>query len=108
MMNLSLLSLILFLMSTMPSAYSQGFCSDGAGINVGPSGPLLVSNETTKKVTIERKGGEGCGCSHVSNWMNLCTVLNTMKMRCSPNYYIPLNNRQNLNAQLMVSHVQVM
>ena len=88
MINLSLPSTILFLMSMMPSVYSQDFCIDGAGTNVGPSGPLLVSNETTKKVSIERKGGEACGCSYVSNSLILCIVLNTLKMRCLPKFQI--------------------
>ena len=84
MINLSLPS---FLMSTMPSAYLQDQCFDLAGTSVGLSGPLLVPNETTKRVNIEHKGGEACGCSYVSNSLILCIVmLNTLKMRCLPKF----------------------
>ena len=81
-MKFSFASTVLCLMSLMPSIHSQddGVCQDRNGNIKGPSGLQLIAND--ERIKLERRGGELCGCSYVSQSCDLTVRHGSFCSRC--------------------------
>ena len=83
-MKFSFASTALCLMSLMPSIHSQqddGFCQDRNGNIKGPSGLQLIADDE-ERIRLDRRGGELCGCSYVSQSSDLTVRHGSFYSRC--------------------------
>ncbi len=83
-MKFSFASTALCLMSLMPSIHSQqddGFCQDRNGNIKGPSGLQLIADDE-ERIRLDRRGGELCGCSYVSQSCDLTVRHGSFYSRC--------------------------
>ena len=82
-MKVSFASTALCLMSLMSSIHSQDgdFCLDQNDNNMGPSGLQLVTDDE-ERIILDRRGGELCGCSYVSQSCDLTVRHGSFYSRC--------------------------
>lgn len=62
----------LILRSAAAFSWTEEMCVSPNGVTVGPKGRLLhiETNKTIAGTTFERKRGDSCPCSYVSNYLN--------------------------------------